>query len=609
MQRRAVEAGLIKLEHALALAARGLRVFPLTPGAKAPPLIRGFPEAATVEDAQIRQWWTAWPDANIGVAADGLTILDVDVAKGGNDSFALLDLTEGVPASLTVRTPSGGRHVYLRGETRNGVDVLGRGLDVRSTAGGYVVAPGSTVPGGEYRIEADQPIAPAPEWLVQKLGTSTPRVQREIVDIPDADDAVVERALAFLKTAPPAYEGTGGDAHTYGVACALRDIGVSQAQALELLSGEWNERCEPPWLPEELGVKVRNAYYYGQNPPGNKHVAANKFEASSPAPGTVVPSARAFKARTLKEIARDTRRHPQLVKGYLRKGTFAQIYGAPGEGKTFVALDIAYCVAAGCEWMGCKVKPGPVLYLAYEGSLENRAKALMAKYGEADVPVHVVDATFNLREQAGRQELGAVLADLPAPPVLIVIDTFARAMCGGDENSAQDVGAFTTAVSSLIEATGACVLIIHHSGKNKASGARGSSALLGALDTSIEIDAKQIITDKQREGEAKPVLHFKLEPRDVGVDEDGDKETSCTVEPNTAVQGVSGPLTGKAAHAFGVLSELTGQANMLVSKAAWIAKMIDEGISKSTAHETVRKLKLAGKITVNEQNMVNRRLA
>src|SRR3546814_1418550 len=59
----------------------------------------------------------------------------------------------------------------------------------------------------------------------------------------------------------------------------------------------------------------------------------------------------------------------------------------------------------------------------------------------------------------------------------------------GDENSAQDVGAFNAAVASLQEATGACVVVVHHSGKNKAAGARGSSALLGAIDTEIEIDA------------------------------------------------------------------------------------------------------------------------
>ena len=69
---------------------------------------------------------------------------------------------------------------------------------------------------------------------------------------------------------------------------------------------------------------------------------------------------------------------------------------------------------------------------------------------------------------------------------LVIIDTLARSMGAGDENSSQDMGAFIAACDQIRRATGATVLIVHHSGKSSNAGARGSSALLGAVDTAIE---------------------------------------------------------------------------------------------------------------------------
>jgi len=183
-----------------------------------------------------------------------------------------------------------------------------------------------------------------------------------------------------------------------------------------------------------------------------------------------------------------------------------------------------------------KVHPGLVLYLAYEGTggLVKRAQALRQHYGTADVPFYVVPAAFNLREQAGRQDLACVLGTLPEHPALIVIDTFARALMGGDENSAQDVGAFNGAVQALIESTGACVLILHHTGKDKNRGPRGSSALQGAIDTEIEIDGHALTPTKQRDIETGAPIGFKLVPLVVGIDEDGDTLTSCIVQQSLA---------------------------------------------------------------------------
>ncbi|MDH5579522.1 MAG: helicase RepA family protein, partial [Betaproteobacteria bacterium] len=143
-------------------------------------------------------------------------------------------------------------------------------------------------------------------------------------------------------------------------------------------------------------------------------------------------------------------------------------------------------------------------------------------------------------------------------PALIVVDTLAHAIKGGDENSAQDMGAITATVGELIRKTGACVLLVHHSGKNKTAGARGSSALLGAIDTQIEIDEKQIKVSKQRDGALAEPMGFALQSMVVDVDEDGDDITSCVVVPDTIHDNTDGlpRLTGNARHGFDLLCDM-----------------------------------------------------
>lgn len=545
-----------KLEHALDLVKRGFRVFPVKPGLKAPPLLVDWPKKASSDPETVRSYWAAVPDANVAIECSGMVVIDVDTRHGGDESLSALEMKYGLPKTLVTRTPTGGRHVFLRSDiaVANSVNSLGPGLDIRST-GGYVLAPGSVVAAGVYKTETQAVIADAPAWLVDRLGS--PIAKSAPADaVVDAPSELVERARQWLAGQLPAIEGLGGDAHTFKVACGLRDMGVSAEQA-EALLGTWNATCSPPWSPDELGVKVRNAYNYGQNPPGARAALPADFPVV-PNSGTNIP--KTSTVRRLLDFASSEHKGPgYLIKGLLQRRSYAELFGAPGEGKTFVALDLAYHVAAGKPWMERKAHAGTVLYLAYEGigGLVKRAQALRQQYGGSDVPLYVDGAAYSLREPAGRASLGAVLAGLPEKPCLIVIDTFARALMGGDENSAQDVGAFNSAVAALIENTGACVMIVHHSGKNKAAGARGSSALLGAIDTELEVDGGQVTARKQRDIELTEPIGFKLTPLAVGMDEDGDVLTSCVVEASAVIRdGGNGRITGNTKRAFEVLCDM-----------------------------------------------------
>lgn len=554
------------LNAALQLARRGFKVFPIVVGRKYPPLLAGWPEKATTDEDMIGAWWLATENANIGIHCEGFCVIDVDPKKGGDDALRQLESVVDLPATLCTRTPSGGRHLFYRlpgghPGVPNSVGELGPGLDIRST-GGYVVAPGSSVPAGVYAFDdAGEEVAAAPVWLVERLGVAVQRARDDRdLDVRDAPDEIVERARQWLQTAERSVRGNGGDQAAYRVACSLRDLGVSYRQACELMrSDAWDNGCG--WRENRLEDKpIRSAYRYATGEPGSKAALPAEFPVveSSTVPNlsTIVP--KSGKARRLSEFANsESRGAGYVVKGTLQRASYASVYGSPGVGKTFVTLDISYHVAAETVWMERRVHGGAVLYLAYEGAggMVKRAQALRQKYGTADVPLYIVDASFNLREMSGRQALGTVIAELPEKPVLIVIDTFARALMGGDENSAQDVGAFNASVAALIASTGACVLIVHHSGKDKTKGARGSSALLGALDTEIEVDAGIVRATKQRDVELGEGIGFKLIPVAVGIDEDGEPLMSCVVESGPAVPEGRERISGNAKRAFGVLCE------------------------------------------------------
>lgn len=135
------------LSAALAYAARGWRVFP-TNGKR--PRIREWQKRATTDAAQIREWWQGWPVADIGIATgelSGLVVLDVDTKEDRRGDASLLNLIDRIgPLRFVAHaiTGSGGDHFYLGWAPgiKNGSDVLGLGLDIRSD-GGFVVAPPS----------------------------------------------------------------------------------------------------------------------------------------------------------------------------------------------------------------------------------------------------------------------------------------------------------------------------------------------------------------------------------------------------------------------------------------------------------------------------------
>jgi hypothetical protein len=169
------------LEEALAYAARGWPVFPLRTRSKVPLVAkagggRGVHDAST-DPERVHEWWTQWPDANIGLACGtACWILDADGEEGLATLADLEDLHGWLPAGPASITGSGGMHLLFTASSRvgNSVRRLGPGLDTRA-AGGYVVAPPSVHPNGNRyawlpgRDPWSAPLLEAPAWLLDLL--------------------------------------------------------------------------------------------------------------------------------------------------------------------------------------------------------------------------------------------------------------------------------------------------------------------------------------------------------------------------------------------------------------------------------------------------------
>jgi hypothetical protein len=237
-----------------------------------------------------------------------------------------------------------------------------------------------------------------------------------------------------------------------------------------------------------------------------------------------------------------------IIKGLLGLGETSSIYGPSGCGKTFLAIDLALHVAAGRPWRGQRVRPGGVVYVAAEAGagIANRILAARLQLDvSGDLPLAIVPCPIDLRSaNADTKELIKLVKEAAqsqnATASLIIIDTVARAMAGGDENSSEVMGNFVRHIDEIRVATGAHVCCIHHSGKDPTRGARGHSSLRAAVDTEIEVTrlGEQPVSvarvTKQRDRPTDGKFPFRLETVELGTDQDGDPITSCVLRHEDA---------------------------------------------------------------------------
>lgn len=227
-----------------------------------------------------------------------------------------------------------------------------------------------------------------------------------------------------------------------------------------------------------------------------------------------------------------------LVSGWLVKDSVARISGAPGSGKSFVVMDLAGCIGTGTEWQGHEVAQGNVVVLVAEGvrGIAKRRRAWEKAYGRAMTGVKFLP----LPVQATEPEWDAFVRVMEEiKPVLVVLDTQARVTVGVDENSATEMGVFVHAVERLRLATGACVLLVHHTSADS-DRARGSTAVNGAVQTELVVRRTRnevtIVNTKQKDDAAQPDLRLAMIQIDLGM-RDGEPVNSVVLRPSIGLSG------------------------------------------------------------------------
>lgn len=251
------------------------------------------------------------------------------------------------------------------------------------------------------------------------------------------------------------------------------------------------------------------------------------------------------------------------IKGILPQNSFSVAYGPPGSGKSFFVLDMAASIARGKSWRERIVRQTNVVYVAAEGvaGFRNRvlAYAEHEKIHLSDLPVYVCESRLDLREDWLQlaERINAI-----GNVGLVIVDTLAAVTPGMDENSSGDMGRAADACQKIREATGASVLLVHHT--NKQGEMRGWSGLEGNVDTKIGIsrngDSRKASIDKQKDGLDGEAFDFQLKPVELGTDEDGDPVTSCVVQfdENAPMPDRSSRLTAGSKIGLDALREVIG---------------------------------------------------
>ena len=529
-----------KLEAALTYASWGWHVLPLLPNDKRPASAHGVHDATTDLD-KIRTWWAQNPNYNIGIAAgekSGIVVFDIDPRNGGSDSWD--DFTTehgGVPDGICQLTAGGGQHHIAQWrdglkscELRPGVDFLANGRY-------FVVAP-SSVNNKEYVWEeSSDPTDGICPFVIPESWLAAMAVRKVIVTATDGELITGNRNAGLAS-----------------MAGSMRRSGFSASEIYAAIMTANTERCD---IPLPLSDVKRIAESISRYEPEHD-VGASTALGDAAAESLIGKDADVIEKLNAifgDELGSDYEAPDELVEGLITIGSSVVVYGDSNSGKTFWALSVAASVAMGTTCYGRKTDPGLVVYLASESptSIRSRVQAIKKHYGDDLENLVVVQAPVNFYLGDGDAndviELVRKVEEMKGQSVrLIVGDTLARISAGANENSGEDMGPVMSRFDVVAAATKACMMIIHHNGKDAAKGSRGWSGIRAHIDTEIEVSEKDgvrsVTVTKQRELPSKgEAIYFKLEVIEMGRTKFGKPATTCVAVK--ASKGSSGVVAGE----------------------------------------------------------------
>jgi len=288
------------------------------------------------------------------------------------------------------------------------------------------------------------------------------------------------------------------------------------------------------WNPE-LTRQNQRLFMQEQNQGKHKSKAANDSDGNKPA----------FKLVPIKHLIDNPKPLKWAIKDILEQGGMNLMAGAYGCGKSFVAFDIAFCVAAGIDWHGHKTIKTPVIILAGEGhsGIADRFAALAIQYG-VDCPscLYVSEIPAQLTDSDNAEWVADAVNAICPEAGMVIVDTLNRNFGGLDENSTKDMTAFVSNVDAVFRTTGKTVVVVHHAGHN-GDRSRGSIVLPGSCEAEFFIKKQNnglaLKCTKQKNAPEHEPIHFKFKTVVIPgrFDDEGESISSLCLEMTNDVGG------------------------------------------------------------------------
>jgi len=553
------------LSAALDYAARGWLVIPLhTPHGSGcscgradctsvgkHPRTRNGSKDASRDPAVIREWWRRWPDANVGIATgpgSGLLVLDVDGAQGEQSLIDLAQRGFTLPDSYSVRTGSGGQHLYfawLEGvDVRNSARKIAPGLDIRGVGGLVAAEPSLHKSGRRYEVtELATDPAPCPEWLLSLIREAQAPADRQSATAPATvgDTGIIPKG----KGDPEKLKLAGSMFRSH----QPFDVILAAVVALD-------RKCEHQRGEEECRRKVTEwaaRYARGES-------LADK-ESAIIRPDLV---------RLSTVEARDVN---WLWNPFLPLGMLSMISGDPGSGKSYIAQNIAAEGSRGRLRDGRIVEPFSTLYLTVENPEHEVMRPRFDLLGGDPSKFYLLKGTSVTVEE--EQTKGSVtLADVHILGMaiketgarLVVIDPLQSFLGSGiDLHRSNETRPVLDGLGKLAEEHGCSILILRHLAKT--GGGKAIHRGLGSIDLTGAVRSEMLAGGLPDDPESRALIHIKSNVgpmgRALGYAIDGEGRFSWTGESTIT--------------AFDLLASPEGPDRKLTEATQWLSEKLKAG--------------------------------